>query len=74
MATKKDDETPAATDPTVTSATTAPEYPEGTHPAVSISEGADAASSLQYRDMPDDLKPDPTTVAQEQVLPDKPTP
>lgn len=46
----------------------APEYPEGTHPLRQVSEVTHSAANLEYRDMPEDRKPDPTTVAQEQVL------
>src|SRR4051794_2705095 len=46
----------------------APEYPEGTHPPRQVSEVTHSAANLEYRDMPEDRKPDPTTVAQEQVL------
>jgi hypothetical protein len=61
MAEKKDK------DPTVTSEVVA-EFPEGTHPARPASEVTHSAENLQYRDMPDDRKPDPSTIAQEQVL------
>lgn len=61
MATKKSD-----SDPTITSASSGVEYPEGTHPARPASEVTHSATNLEYRDMQD--KPDPTTVAQEQVL------
>lgn len=55
-------------DPTIRSGTAVDEYPEGTHPARSVSEVTHSATNLKYEDMPDDQKPDPTTVAQVQVL------
>jgi hypothetical protein len=55
-------------DPTVTSDVAGPEYPEGTHPARPASEVTDSATNLEYRDLSDKEKPDPSTVAQEQVL------
>jgi hypothetical protein len=61
MAQKKDD-------PTVTSV--GPEYPEGTHAARQASEVTTSAAKLEYRDLPADRKPDPSTIAQEQVLPE----
>jgi hypothetical protein len=45
-----------------------PEYPDGTHPAVTASETTHSATNWQYRDLPDDRKPDPTTIAEEQIL------
>jgi hypothetical protein len=44
-----------------------PEYPEGTHPARPASETHHAASKFEYRDLPDSEKPDPSTIAQEQI-------
>lgn len=55
-------------DPTITSDATSPDFPEGTHPALPASETEHAASKLKYSDNPD--KPDPTTVAQVQDVPD----
>lgn len=56
-------------DPTVRGVSPdAEEYPEGTHPAKAPSEVTHAADKLEYRDLDDDKKPDPTTVAQEQVV------
>jgi hypothetical protein len=60
----------AKNDPTVASDSTAPEFPEGTHPARPASEVTDSATNLAYRDLPDERKPDPSTIAQEQVLPE----
>jgi hypothetical protein len=56
---------PQKKDPTVTSASTGDAYPEGTHPAVSVSEGADSADEKKYAENPD--KPDPTSIAQVEV-------
>ena len=44
--------------------------PEGAHPIRPLDEQTWAASNLDVRDLPDDQKPDPSTVAQEQVLKD----
>lgn len=55
-------------DPTVTTDRVGDEYPEGTHPARSPSEVTHSAENLEYQDMPDDRKPDPSSIAQEQVL------
>lgn len=52
-------------DPTVRGPS-GPEYPEGTHPAKAASEVTHAADKLKYKDASE--KPDPTTVAQEQVV------
>jgi hypothetical protein len=52
-----------STDPTVRS-TTAPEYPEGTHPPASPSEQAWGPYRFSYSDVPADEKPDESTVAQ----------
>lgn len=62
MAAKK-----SGSDPTVKSSGGA-EYPEGTHPAVGVSEGDHSAAELKYREMKG--KPDPSTVAQEQDVPE----
>lgn len=45
----------------------APEYPEGTHPIKAASETTHSATNIEYQDMPEKDKPDPTTVAQVQV-------
>jgi hypothetical protein len=58
-------------DPTVTSASAGERYPEGTHPAVPIDEGADSATNKVYEDMPDDQKPAASTVAQVEVRPEE---
>ena len=58
----------AKSDPTVTSETVGPEYPEGTHPARPAEETTHGKPSA-YKDNPD--KPDPSTVAQVQVRPDE---
>jgi hypothetical protein len=63
MAAKKED-------PTVTSMTGAPDYPEGTHPARPVSETTFGADKLSYKDMPADMKPDPSTIAQIQDVPE----
>ena len=55
-------------DPTIKSGAASDPYPEGTHPARPASETEHAASKLKYADNPD--KPDPTTVAQIQEVPD----
>jgi hypothetical protein len=55
-------------DPTVKSSQAGGSYPEGTHPAVPVSEGDHSADQLEYREMKG--KPDPSTIAQEQVVPD----
>lgn len=41
--------------------------PEGSHPIRPLAEQDWAAVNKQYRDMPDDQKPDPSTVAQLEV-------
>jgi hypothetical protein len=56
-------------DPTVTSELTGPEYPEGTHPALPASEVTYSADKREYKDNPD--KPDPTSIAQVEVLPEE---
>lgn len=55
-------------DPTVSS-TSSTDAPEGTHEAVPVEEGADAAVDKKYKDNPD--KPSPSTVAQVEVRPDE---
>jgi hypothetical protein len=62
MAAKKDQK-----DPTVTSATTGPEYPEGTHPARAPSEVTHSAERIKYRDATDEEKPDPTSIVSIEV-------
>ena len=57
-------------DPTVTSKVTGPEFPEGTHPARSPSEVTHSVTNITYRDMPDDEKPDKTSVAQLADIPE----
>jgi hypothetical protein len=54
--------------PVVTGDVTGPEYPEGTHPAVQPSATTHSATNWKYRDLPDDRKPDPSTIAEEQIL------
>jgi hypothetical protein len=65
---------PQRKDPTVTTAQqeAAPDYPEGTHPARTASEVTHSAQRLHdsVRDAGDDEKPDPTTVAQLQDVPE----
>jgi len=56
------------TDPTVTSGTTGPEYPEGTHPARTPSEVTHSADRIKYSDNPD--KPDATSIAQIAEIPE----
>jgi hypothetical protein len=59
----------AKKDPTVSSdSVVGSDYPEGTHPARPASEVTTSAVNLSYRDLSDEQKPDPSTVAQEQVL------
>ena len=55
-------------DPTITSDSVAADYPEGTHPARPASEVTHSAENLKYRDLPDDRKPDPSSIVQEQIL------
>ena len=43
----------------------APEYPEGTHPIHPISEQTWNGERFTYSDLPDDQKPDPTSVIQQ---------
>jgi hypothetical protein len=58
-------------DPTVSSSSTTSNVEKGRsgteqpHPAVPVSEGADAADNQEFKDNPD--KPDPTTIAQVEV-------
>lgn len=54
-----------SSDPTVVAGAA---YPEGTHPATSVSEGDHSADELKYEEMKG--KPDPTTIAQVQVVPE----
>ena len=54
-------------DPTVMSGKDG-EVVAGVHPARPIEEASDAASSFEYRDLPNERKPAPSTIAQEQVL------
>lgn len=56
-------------DPTVTSSQGEPA--EGAHPARPIDEAADSATDRVYRDLPDDEKPAPSTVAQLEVRPEE---
>jgi hypothetical protein len=44
--------------------------PDGWHPIRPLSEQDWAAENLKYRAMPDSEKPDPSTVAEIQVLPE----
>lgn len=60
----------ASKDPTVTSKLAGPEFPEGTHPARKPSEVTHSAENITYRDMPDDEKPDKTSVAQLADIPE----
>ena len=50
-------------DPTVRSDSTSPEYPEGTHPPHPPSEQDWGPYRFSYSDMPDEDKPDKSTVA-----------
>lgn len=59
-------------DPTIKSDSIDTSWPEGTHPALPASEVTHSADRFEYRDLPDDRKPDASTVAQEQILPDDP--
>ena len=59
MATKKQD-------PTITSETVGPAYPEGTHPPRPLSETTHAAVNKKYADNPD--KPDPSSVSNIEIL------
>jgi hypothetical protein len=43
----------------------APEYPEGTHPINPVSEQTYGPGRFSYSDLPDEQKPDPTSVVQE---------
>jgi hypothetical protein len=75
MAEKTTEKTTAAReDPTITSATMSAgdPYPEGTHPARPVSEVSFGAPNLEgtYRDMPDDEKPDASSIAQIQEVPE----
>ena len=55
-------------DPTVRSGSSPSSATDGVHPAVPVSEGADAAANKEFKDNPD--KPDPTSIAQVEVVPD----
>jgi hypothetical protein len=60
----------APKDPTIR--TDAPAEPaEGAHELAPLSEQYWSAENKEYRDMPEDMKPDPTTVAQVEVRPDE---
>ncbi len=54
-------------DPTVKSGS-APEYPEGSHPIAPLADQDWSAQNKEYRENPD--KPDPTTVAQVEIVPE----
>lgn len=58
-------------DPTITGTSAGPAYPEGTHPPRDPGEVTHSADRFEYRDLPADRKPSPSTIAQEQVLPDE---
>jgi len=58
----------AKKDPTITSDVTGGAYPEGTHPARPASE-TEHGKPKEYVDNP--AKPDPTSIAQIEVLPDE---
>ena len=56
-------------DPTVsTQSAGGAEYPEGTHPPRAVSEADHHVGQFEYKDNPD--KPDPSTIAQVQVVPE----
>ncbi len=55
-------------DPTIRSQGVVAEYPEGTHPIHPLAEQDWAAVNKEYAEMPDDQKPDPSTVAQIEVV------
>lgn len=57
-------------DPTISTGSVQEGYPDGTHPLHPLAEQHYAAANKEYRDMPDDEKPDPSSVAQVEVLPD----
>jgi hypothetical protein len=60
---KASSRTSSASDPTVRHLKgAAPEYPEGTHPPAPASEQTWSAERFSYSDLPDDEKPDPTSV------------
>jgi hypothetical protein len=52
-------------DPTVTGGTVGGQYPEGTHPIRPISEQTWNGERFSYSDLPDDEKPDPTSIVQQ---------
>lgn len=64
---KKDVAASKPADPTIKSGG-GEDYPEGTHPARPVEEVTHAAEKNEYKDMPDDVKPSKSSVAQEQVL------
>jgi hypothetical protein len=43
----------------------APEYPEGTHPIAPVSEQTWGPDRFSYSELPDEQKPDPTSVVQQ---------
>lgn len=55
-------------DPTVTSKTVGPEFPEGTHPARPAGEVTHSADNIKYREAPE--KPDGSSVAQVADIPE----
>ena len=61
-------------DPTISTTTMSAgdPYPEGTHPARPVSEVSHGAVKLEgsYRDLPDDEKPDSSSIAQVQDIPE----
>lgn len=58
-----------AEDPTIsTESISGEEYPEGTHPAAAPDAQHFSVDRFEYRDNPD--KPDPSSVAQVQVVPE----
>jgi hypothetical protein len=54
-------------DPTIKQGGVVASYPEGTHPIRPLKEQTYAAVNKEYKDMPDEDKPDPSTVAQYEV-------
>jgi hypothetical protein len=58
-------------DPTIKSTGVVAEYPEGTHPIRPLKEQTLSAVNKEYKEMPDDEKPDPSTVANLEVRPDE---
>lgn len=53
-------------DPTITTSVAGADYPEGTHPVRSPSQTEHSPDRLRYEDAKD--KPDPSTVAQVQIV------